>query len=141
MKNSNIAPNALCELVNNATGEVLQGTFADFAQQLGRKKMHALLEGADKSYCLFELPHTAPSVPVVAEIAEEPFDETAAPVEPAKVELEADGKPCGIVDLILELHMNGLKNAEIIKMGFASGTVNRQVSEFKKRMQAAGIQY
>ena len=39
----------------------------------------------------------------------------------------------GIIDLILNLHMEGLTNAQIISLGFAKGTVTRRVAEFKKQ--------
>lgn len=43
------------------------------------------------------------------------------------------GKGGSIIEQILALHQQGLSNKDIIAKGFNKSTVNRQVSEFKKR--------
>lgn len=57
--------------------------------------------------------------------------ESDAPAKPKK----QNGEGGGIIDQILALHKKGLSNKEIIAEGYNKSTVNRQVSEYKKRIQ------
>jgi hypothetical protein len=55
----------------------------------------------------------------------------------AKTTTPGEPKVGSIIDQILTHHKAGLSNKEIVEKGFNKSTVNRQVSEFKKRKLAA----
>ena len=48
-------------------------------------------------------------------------------------DVEKAPKEGSIISQIIDLHKSGKSNKEIIEMGYNKSTVNRQVSEFKKK--------
>lgn len=60
-------------------------------------------------------------------------DSVAATAAPVKSQKKDGGK--SIIEQILDLHRAGKTNKEIVALGFNKSTVNRQVGEYKKRME------
>jgi hypothetical protein len=53
--------------------------------------------------------------------------------ENTKTQAKGEPKTGSIIQQIIEHHKKGLSNKEIVELGFNKSTVNRQVSEYKKR--------
>lgn len=65
-----------------------------------------------------------------------PKEKKAKATTTGEAKVPGEPKAGSIIDQILTLHKAGKSNKEIVEAGFNKSTVNRQVSEFKKRKAA-----
>jgi hypothetical protein len=75
---------------------------------------------------------------IEVELDEEELDEIEEVLEGGDDEDGVEGGKCA---RIIALHISGLKNKEIIELGFNKSTVYRQVGEFKKLQKAPALSY